>query len=225
MSDLFICPHKKNLQNWSEACPDGKIHASVSAIKSRKQKHFFWLHAEAGNQQGVLQAIDEILKSFVEPKIVVLANVPDQAEAIEILKHGAAGYCHAYMPAQVLREVKAVVEHGGLWLGQELLQRLILVSTTLAGNRPEQIRELMDKLTPREKEVALEAAKGLSNKHIARDLKITERTVKAHLQHIFERLNVKDRLQLALLLSERRSAERPALQQEATAKVRVKNSA
>jgi two-component system nitrate/nitrite response regulator NarL len=211
VSDLFICPHKKNLKNWSEACPDGKIHAAVSSVRARKQKHLFWLHAEFNNEQWVTDTIAEILGNFPEPRIIVLTNVPDQAQAIEILKLGAAGYCHAYMPAEVLREVKAVVEHGGLWLGQELLQRLIMVSTTLAGNRPEHIRELTDKLTSREKEVALEAAKGLSNKQIARDLKITERTVKAHLQHIFERLKVKDRLQLALLLSERRSVHRPPM--------------
>lgn len=152
--------------------------------------------------------IDEIIKNFPDPRIVVLANVPDQRQAVDILKRGAAGYCHAYMPAQVLAEVKAVVEHGGLWLGPELLQRLITVSTTLVGSQPKHIAELTAKLTPREKEVALDAAKGLSNKQIARNLNITERTVKAHLKHIFERLHVKDRLQLALLLSERRAAGR-----------------
>jgi two-component system nitrate/nitrite response regulator NarL len=101
-----------------------------------------------------------------------------------------------------------VVEHGGLWLGQELLQRLIMVSKGMIGNQPQHIAELTSKLTTREREVALEAAKGLSNKQIARNLDITERTVKAHLKHVFERLQVRDRLQLALLLSERRSAGR-----------------
>jgi len=209
LSDLFICPHKKKLENWSEACPDGKIHASVSSIRARKQKHLFWLHADKPeSHEWVVSAIDEIIKTFPEPRIIVLANVPDQRQAVDLLKRGAAGYCHAYLPAKVLREVKAVVEHGGLWLGQELLQRLITVSTTLVGSQPQHIAELTAKLTPREKEVALEAARGLSNKQIARDLDITERTVKAHLKHIFERLKVKDRLQLALLLSERRSADR-----------------
>lgn len=209
MSDLFICPHKKKLGNWSEACPDGKIHASISSIRARKKNHLFWLHAEKPeSQEWVASTIDEIIKHFPEPRIIVLANVPDQRQAVDVLKLGAAGYCHAYLPAKVLREVRAVVEHGGLWLGQELLQRLITVSTTLVGNQPQRIAELTAKLTPREKEVALEAARGLSNKQIARDLNITERTVKAHLKHIFERLNVKDRLQLALLLSERRSADR-----------------
>ena len=211
MSDLFICPHKKKLENWSEACPDGKVYPAIASIRNRTETHLFWLHAEKPDSQDWIDAtIAQIHQRFPESRIVVLANVPDQRQAVEILKQGASGYCHAYMPASVLHEVKAVVEHGGLWLGQELLQRLITVSTSLAGSRPQHIAELTAKLTAREKEVALEAAKGLSNKQIARDLDITERTVKAHLKHIFERLQVKDRLQLALLLSERRTAERSA---------------
>lgn len=210
MSDLFICPHEKKLQNWSEACPEGRIYSSVSAVREHGQKHLVWLHVEKSEDQPwAAAAIAEILQKFPESRIVVLSNVPDQKQAIENLQQGAAGYCHAYLPANVLREVKAVVEHGGLWLGPELLQRLITVSTALTHTRPQHIVELLAKLSAREKEVALEAAKGLSNKQIARELDITERTVKAHLKHIFERLQVRDRLQLALLLSERRSAERP----------------
>jgi two-component system nitrate/nitrite response regulator NarL len=210
LPDLFICPHEKRMENWSEACPDGKVYPSVAAVRDRNANHLFWLHAENPDSEAwVISTIAEIRRRFPESKIVVLANVPDQRQAVEVLKQGASGYCHAYMPSTVLNEVKAVVDHGGLWLGQELLQRLITVSTSLAGSRPQHVAELTAKLTQREKEVALEAAKGLSNKQIARNLDITERTVKAHLKHIFERMHVKDRLQLALLLSERRSAERP----------------
>jgi DNA-binding NarL/FixJ family response regulator len=53
-------------------------------------------------------------------------------------------------------------------------------------------------LTTREREVALLAANGASNKTIASDCDITERTVKAHLAAIFEKLHLTDRLQLAL---------------------------
>lgn len=215
MSDLFICPRKKKLENWSEACPDGKVHPSVTAIPDHKENHLFWLHAEKPDSEAwISSTINDIHQRFPDARIVVLANVPDQRQAVEVLKQGAAGYCHAYMPAKVLHEVKAVVEHGGLWLGQELLQRLITVSTSMAGTRPQHIAEQMAKLTEREREVAIEAAKGLSNKQIARDLNITERTVKAHMQHIFERLQVKDRLQLALLLSERRASSRPSQEEK-----------
>jgi DNA-binding NarL/FixJ family response regulator len=143
-----------------------------------------------------------IVKEHVGAKVVVLANMPSQPEAVQVLGLGAMGYCHAYMASAVLKEIRSVVSHGGLWLGQDLLQRLIEVSTSRIGNQPEYVEGLLAKLTNREKEVAMEAAKGLSNKEIARVLSITERTVKAHLAHTFERLGAKDRLQLALMLND-----------------------
>ena len=94
-----------------------------------------------------------------------------------------------------------MISNSGVWMGQDLLKRLIKVSTSLAGNQAVQVDQHLRMLTKREKEVALEAAKGLSNKEIARILKITERTVKAHLSSVFETLGAKDRLQLALMLN------------------------
>jgi DNA-binding NarL/FixJ family response regulator len=88
-------------------------------------------------------------------------------------------------------------------MGQDLLKRLIEVSSNLAGNQAEKVEQHLKLLTKREKQVALEAAKGLSNKEIARILKITERTVKAHLSSSFERLGAKDRLHLALMLNKK----------------------
>ena len=60
--------------------------------------------------------------------------------------------------------------------------------------------ELLTRLSIREREVALAAANGASNKEIARELKITERTVKVHLGAVFAKLDVRDRLHLAILL-------------------------
>jgi len=70
-------------------------------------------------------------------------------------------------------------------------------------NSSHNVEKALALLTGREKEVALEAAKGLSNKVIARGLSITERTVKAHISATLEKLGVKDRLQLALVLNDR----------------------
>jgi DNA-binding NarL/FixJ family response regulator len=100
-----------------------------------------------------------------------------------------------------LKEIRTVTSNGGIWIGQELLQRLIQASIQRVSNQPEYVEGLLAQLTKREKDVAIEAAKGLSNKEIARILDITERTVKAHLAATFERLGAKDRLQLALMLN------------------------
>lgn len=206
MQDIFISTLPALLKSWTQAFPKSTIAATVpQVLNTTKVKNseatIFWLHMNEDRQQWMENSISTISSQYQNAKIVVLANVPNQAESIHALRLGAMGYCHAYIAPQVLKEIKKVISHGGLWLGQDILQSLIEVSTKLIGNQPQYVDGLLAKLTPREQEVALEAAKGLSNKEIARILNITERTVKAHLASIFERLGAKDRLQLALMLN------------------------
>jgi two-component system nitrate/nitrite response regulator NarL len=203
MRDLFICPRNSLLANWSDACPSAQIYAALAAVRlPKKEPYIFWLHADINSQQWIVASIAQVFRDYFNPKIVVLANVPSQAEALLALGQGAAGYCHAYSPAEVLVEVKTVITHGGIWLGRDLLQHMIMASTALVGTSTQQVSEILALLTQREQEVALEAACGLSNKEIAKKLDITERTVKAHLSATFERLGIRDRLQLALMLND-----------------------
>ena len=207
MQDIFISALPALLDSWAEAFPKATLlHAVPESVASPKlkvsnnQTTIFWLHINE-DKEWLVNTMALIAKEYRGAKVVVLANMPNQVESVQALSLGAMGYCHAYMAPAVLKEIKSVISHGGLWLGQDLLQRLIEVSTSRIGNQPEYVEGLLAKLTNREKEVAMEAAKGLSNKEIARVLSITERTVKAHLAHTFERLGAKDRLQLALMLN------------------------
>jgi two-component system nitrate/nitrite response regulator NarL len=208
MQDIFITKLPVPIDSWTKAFPKSILAATVSEVLEREtaknkasEAYIFWLHMNADRQQWIANTITAIMKSYQGAKIVVLANAPNHAESIHALKLGAMGYCHAHIAPAVLKEIKAVITHGGLWVGQDILQALIATSSKSVTNRPEQVETLLSKLTKREKEVALEAAKGSSNKEIARVLSITERTVKAHLASIFERLGAKDRLQLALMLN------------------------
>ncbi len=208
MQDIFISTLPAHVDSWFEAFPDSIVIAGLENLNSNSKFSFnnsdaavFWLHMNEDRQQWLANTIATILNTYKEAKIVVLANMPNHAESLHALSLGAMGYAHAYSASDGLKEIKTVISHGGLWLGQELLQRLIETSTKLTGNQPAYVDGLLAQLTHREKEVAVEAAKGLSNKEIARILNITERTVKAHLASIFERLGAKDRLQLALMLN------------------------
>lgn len=208
MQDIFITKLPVAIDSWTKAFPKSILAAIVpealergSAKNKASEAYIFWLHMNEDRQQWMQNTIAAIMKSHQGAKIVVLANAPNHAESIHALKLGAMGYCHAHIAPAVLKEIKSVISHGGLWVGQDILQVLIETSTKLVTNRPAQVDALLEKLTKREKEVALEASKGSSNKEIARVLSITERTVKAHLASTFERLGAKDRLQLALMLN------------------------
>jgi two-component system, NarL family, nitrate/nitrite response regulator NarL len=204
MQDVFITPLECALISWVEAFPKAKITGALKAKKADKNTAMvFWLHMNEDRQEWLTNTISLIQQKYLNAKIVVLANAPNQAEAMYVLSLGVVAYAHAYSPAKMLLEIKTVITNGGVWMGQDLLKRLIEVSTNLAGNQAAQVDKHLNLLTKREKQVAIEAAKGLSNKEIARILKITERTVKAHLSSTFERLGAKDRLHLALMLNKK----------------------
>ncbi len=208
MQNLFMTSGGKLLANWEEAFAFAQACSDISPVLINKISDVdtvFWLHEENGRHDWLMAGMAAILQKAPEARIVVLSNAPDQRHAFQIMSAGASGYCHAYSAPEVLAEVRSVVAHGGIWLGRELLQKLIQVTARRAGSSSGQVSAALAKLTRRERDVAIEAAQGLSNKAIARKLGITERTVKAHISACFERLGVRDRLQLALILNDKSS--------------------
>ncbi len=203
MADYFISRRDALLANWEEAFPKASTESSATFKTGKDKEPVFWVHSELDHSDWVVATIQKIFELHTNPKIIVLANSPQLADALSLFNMGVLGYCHAYTSAGMLSEVKTVVTHGGIWLGRDFLQHLIVKTSALVGNQPKEVGKALKLLTKREREVAIQTTRGLSNKEIARALKITERTVKAHLSHAFERLGVKDRLQLALVLSER----------------------
>jgi len=127
---------------------------------------------------------------------------------------GVRGYCNAHATAANLRRVANVVQAGGLWIGEALMQRLLTATRTAMLRKPvvppaidenaSASEDRLSVLSKRELEVARTVAGGSSNKEVARQLGITERTVKAHVGAVFQKLNVRDRLHLALIVNRQR---------------------
>lgn len=199
MKHLFISALQTPIEGWVKAFPKLRTMSSL-ALKEIEESPIIWVHIMLEQTVQWQQVVRAITMMKPNAKIIVISNNPDQSEAMQALSLGAVGYLHAYSHPKVLKEVSSVVMHDGVWLGQELLKHLITVTTQPMHQSEAQRDELLEVLTKREREVAIEAAKGLSNKEIARLLSISERTVKAHLTAVFSALNVKDRLHLALVL-------------------------
>lgn len=131
-------------------------------------------------------------------RVVAASSNPRDEEAMQALDAGCVAYCHAFSHSKTLKQVKEVVEAGNVWIGKALMQRLLQGVTRAVPVNGTHEGSWREELTQREIEVAVLAANGASNQSIARQCGITERTVKAHLSAIFHKLNVTDRLQLAL---------------------------
>ncbi|THF54991.1 helix-turn-helix transcriptional regulator [Pseudothauera rhizosphaerae] len=190
---FFIAPAASASTRWADAFPGARVLASAVQVPALQQADTVWLSSAVPDWQPRLA---RLAAGPAAPPVVVLALQPSQHEALLALDGGARGYCHALSAPALLREVAVVVHHGGLWIGPELMGR-VLGAFRRAAPAPAAAPDL-DLLSPREQEVARAVASGHSNKEIARLLGITERTVKAHLGTAFEKLGVRDRLQLAL---------------------------
>jgi len=141
--------------------------------------------------------------------LVIGSNWPEQKQ-IEVLVRGAAGYCDQSESAELLKRAVESILKGDIWIRRGLVPKVIGALTgarQIHGTKAksadiEQLFTMLDSLSAREMEVADMIQQGENNKRIALVLNISERTVKAHLSSIFRKLNVADRLHLAILLKE-----------------------
>ena len=199
MEQLFVSSSGKLEARWLDAFPEAQLARSCADIPAAglTPRGVVWLDTSATPQQDRLHDLAEAV-AFGWP-VVVMAATPSEGEAFQMLNAGAVGYCHVKAVPEQLREVSLVVQNGGIWMPAELMQRFVRLSTRVmpaAAEEPE-----LNELTSRELMVAEQVAHGASNREIAENLKISERTVKAHLSAIFEKLGVRDRVQLALAMN------------------------
>jgi DNA-binding NarL/FixJ family response regulator len=200
MKHVFVTPANTLRPRWREAFPDALVVAAVEQLAvDAPAAEVAWLEAsllDAAARNAALAAA-----SAAGYRVVLMTATPAEADAFQALNAGAVGYCHSESAPEQLREIGLVVAHGGLWMPPELVQRLMALSLRVqpqsTGTGPD-----LDALTPRERDVALQVAQGASNREIAESLAITERTVKAHLSAVFEKLGARDRVQLALMMSQ-----------------------
>jgi DNA-binding NarL/FixJ family response regulator len=136
-----------------------------------------------------ISATGQIVAADPGVHVLVLTSFSDQARILDALQAGAEGYLLKHSePEVILTGVREIVA-GGSPLDPKAA-RVLLTNRRSPG--PE------TKLTDREQEVLDMVGAGLPNKTIARRLGISERTVKAHLTNVYQRLGVTDRTQAAL---------------------------
>ena len=136
-----------------------------------------------------------ICERFPGTKILVLSTYDEDRDVSEAIRAGAKGYLLKDMPSEELVNAIRCINSGYAQLAPGLLERVVSQKTQPI---PESIPPALAQLTPRELDVARLVALGATNQEIARELFISESTVKTHINSIFNRLNLKNRSQLAI---------------------------
>ena len=144
-------------------------------------------------QKNGLDAAEEILQEFPSARILLLTTFSDDEYIIKALKLGAAGYLLKQDYQNIIPAIRAAAS-GQTVFGTEIVSRL----PELMGAAKETTDYKKYGISERELEVIRLIAEGLSNKEIAARLYLSEGTVRNYLTTILDKLNLRDRTQLAV---------------------------
>jgi len=141
------------------------------------------------------------------PEVIVLTTFEADDYVLRALRAGASGFLlKDTPPADIVRAVRTVAA-GEPILSPTITRRLIGHVTDSDGDdRTRRAREQLDRLTQREREVAIAIGLGKSNAEIGRELYMSVATVKAHVSRLLEKLQFNNRVQIALLAHDAREA-------------------
>jgi DNA-binding NarL/FixJ family response regulator len=182
---------------------------------------------EAGDGRGVLPAVDRhrpdvvlmdirmpqldgiaatrLLRAQPAPPAVLVLSTFDADELVlQALRAGAAGFLlKDTPPAEIVRAIELVAA-GEAMLSPGVTRQLIalVAGDGEAAARGERARTLLATLSPREHEVALAVGRGCANAEIAAELHMSVATVKAHVSRLLAKLEVENRVQIALLVAQ-----------------------
>lgn len=153
------------------------------------------------HQSADHSVLPEDLKTLTDTNgNLALAVASDQPTVDDLLGMGTLGakaYCNSYMAQVHYRHLIGTLAAGETWYAPQLLPQVLALARQGVQGRPENTPATLEGLTAREEQIARAVAEGNSNKVIARTFSITERTVKAHLSSIYQKLGLRDRMELA----------------------------
>jgi DNA-binding NarL/FixJ family response regulator len=143
-------------------------------------------------------AIEHVLERFPSSPIAVMSGAADHDDVRQVMHAGAQGFLPKTMPSEPFATALSLLIAGGTYLPAEILERAADEPSDQVS-RPVSPPALDDRLTPREKQVLVRLAGGASNKEIARDLGLSEVTIKLHVRQIFKKIGARNRSEAAAM--------------------------
>lgn len=147
---------------------------------------------------GGIDVLPLIRRKSPRTRTLILCESSDNDHMINALQLGAKGcVAKTFTHKDLVRAIRAV-DNGEIWAERKVLTQVLesLRRKVYGANVPS--REMQDTLSDREQEIVKWVIQGRTNKEIAAELGISDKTVKAHLSNIFGKLNISRRLELVL---------------------------
>mgnify|MGYP003586215005 CR=1 FL=1 len=148
------------------------------------------------------ETVRELSAQKTETKIIILTINDDENYVLEMLKNGASGYLLKDIEPSMLVQAIRMINQGESYIYPDIARKIfgdVGFSGDIVKAAEVMLKERRcEKLTARELDVLQCICKGMSNQEIAKDLFVSEKTVKNHLTNIFRKINVNDRTQALL---------------------------
>jgi len=207
---LLASSSSDRLCSWKQGLGGFAAATAVSDLDALKQElvrikpDVLLLDLDLPDLEGT-KGIARLIKLHPATRIIVLSGETSDDRELALFRIGVRGCCRSDIDPQLLKSIVVAIKQGELWIRRTLTPRLLVELGARirddSETRQAAIARLAD-LTRREREIAELIGNGECNKQIARQLTITESTVKAHLTEIFRKLGIADRLKLALLVTD-----------------------
>jgi DNA-binding NarL/FixJ family response regulator len=146
-----------------------------------------------------VQATRELRRQEDSPPVLALTTFDDEEVLAGMLRAGAAGFVLKGVPAEDLQRAVRAVAEGGAWLDPAVTARVLAIYRSAApppaspGGAGQGGAADLEALTGREREVLALIGRGKTNGEIAAELFVSEGTVKTHINHVFTKLQLRDR--------------------------------
>ncbi len=145
---------------------------------------------------GGLEALKQLVKKQPDTKVIMLTVSESDSDVLTALNSGASGYVLKGVSGAQLIEIVTSVAAGGSYVSPALAAR-VLVAMQEGGSDPK--RSVVEDLTRREEQILRLVSKGKSNKEVAIELDLQEKTIKHHMTSILQKLKVRNRVEAAVL--------------------------
>jgi two-component system nitrate/nitrite response regulator NarL len=206
---MIASPNEERILLWKQG-----LNGFVKSSLMTDRLHILGNEAELMEPEIVLLDLDllglkhlsdvaKLSKLCTKTRVVIVSGAISQDMEWELLKAGVRGFCQHESSSDLLKQVVMAVQKGELWVRRAVTSRILdEIGNISSKNKAYQAsNDLLNKLTEREYDIALHVASGERNKKIAQLCSITERTVKAHLSEVFQKLGIAGRVDLALIMS------------------------
>ncbi len=149
------------------------------------------------------EKLAQLKAAFPNARVLIIGDHCSSELQITVLKQGARGYFDYSSSVDNLSTAIRCVLMGEVWIERHVISGLI-DALSQTPQITEQQQQALDSLSPKEHQVAELVSHGATNKKIAIEMEITERTVKSHLTAIFQKMGIRDRLSLAIFFRDLR---------------------